>query len=382
MQAARSTPITMLFQAVPIYALGAITFLTQASNAIAGHKGTHRHSSGHQHRSRDLGTAGASQQLEERSAPLGYVNVPINELQMLQSEITVFQEWMNAWLEATNVLDTVTAVAQIRQEIQAFEGWMGVWLDSKLLQGAAPAPQALPAPVLLPTKASIPPIITTHAVAAAVLVSSKPNSSSASTKASSTITSKSTSRPASTTAKASTTATSSVKSTSSSAPVSSTVPGTFNAQSSKNVAVYFGQSGATGQVPLSQICQDPNVDIVNIAFLTTYFGPGGYPSVNFGAACGGNTPQMVAKGASGLLYCPTMANDITTCQGKGKKVLLSLGGSIATTTFSSDAQATSFATMLWNLFGAGTGQDPGLRPFGSVKVDGFDIGKVIHVRSL
>ena len=88
---------------------------------------------------------------------------------------------------------------------------------------------------------------------------------------------------------------------------------------------------------------------------------------------------MNAVGATGLQSCPTLASDIKTCQSMGKKVLLSLGGALATTAFSGgDDQASEFATTLWNLFGAGTGVDAGLRPFGDVKIDGFDIDNEDH----
>jgi len=147
----------------------------------------------------------------------------------------------------------------------------------------------------------------------------------------------------------------------------------FNADASDNVAVYFGQSDATGRTNLTRMCQDSNVDIVVLAFLVKFFGPGGYPSINFGAACGGQNPEMRAH-ASGLLDCGVLASQIATCQSLGKKVLLSLGGYVSTTSFQNDTQATKFAETLWDLFGAGTDLDPGLRPFGKVKIDGFDIG--------
>lgn len=69
-----------------------------------------------------------------------------------------------------------------------------------------------------------------------------------------------------------------------------------------------------------------------------------------------------------------MAQDIKTCQGLGKKVLLSLGGAVGSTAFSSTSQAQSFATKLWDLFGAGTGESSEMKPFGDVTVDGFDLG--------
>ncbi|KAI9880790.1 MAG: hypothetical protein M1830_000226 [Pleopsidium flavum] len=151
----------------------------------------------------------------------------------------------------------------------------------------------------------------------------------------------------------------------------------FNATASDNVAVYFGQSGATGMTNLTKMCLDPNVDIVILAFLVTFFGPGGYPSINFGAACAGQTPQMQAQ-ASGLLDCGALASQIARCQSLGKKLFLSLGGYVSTTSFQNDMQATKFAETLWNLFGAGTDLDPGLRPFGKVKIDGFDIDNENH----
>lgn len=126
------------------------------------------------------------------------------------------------------------------------------------------------------------------------------------------------------------------------------------------------------------------MDIVILAFLTTFFGPGGYPTVNFGAACKDEaTSAAKERNATGLLSCQDLARDITTCQAAGKKVMLSLGGAKSTTAFSSDVQATDFATTIWNLFGAGT-SDQDLRPFGLVKVDGFDIGKTFscHKRRL
>ena len=98
-------------------------------------------------------------------------------------------------------------------------------------------------------------------------------------------------------------------------------------------------------------------------------------TMDFGPACGGQSSQMQAKGATGMLACGQMAEDIATCQSAGKKVLLSLGGATAQTAFTDDNQAATFASTLWDLFGAGTGLDAGLRPFGKTTIDGFDVGK-------
>lgn len=153
---------------------------------------------------------------------------------------------------------------------------------------------------------------------------------------------------------------------------------TFNAQSSGNVAVYYGQSPATEKYTLEQMCQDDNVDIVVLAFLTTFYGPAGQPVINFGPATGG-TPTLGAQkiNATGLPDCPFLSKNITTCQSLGKKVLLSLGGASGVTNFTSDAQARKFATNLWNLFGGGM-TDSDMRPFGKVVIDGFDIDNEDH----
>ena len=63
-----------------------------------------------------------------------------------------------------------------------------------------------------------------------------------------------------------------------------------------------------------------------------------------------------------------MAQDIKTCQSKGKLVTLSLGGGTGQVGFSSDSQAQTFATQVWNMF---LGGKSSTRPFGSVVLDGF-----------
>lgn len=155
---------------------------------------------------------------------------------------------------------------------------------------------------------------------------------------------------------------------------------TFNAKANTNQAVYYGQTPQTANVTLDTICEDPSVDIVVLAFLNEYFGPGGYPVLNLGAACGSDaTTEAQAKGATGILNCFEIAGNITQCQNKGKKVMLSLGGADGTTVFASERQAVAFATTVWNLFGGGTSEVG--RPFGNVKIDGFDIGMCIQPSS-
>jgi hypothetical protein len=153
-----------------------------------------------------------------------------------------------------------------------------------------------------------------------------------------------------------------------------TVTYQFNAMSQSNVAVYFGQTAVTGGTTLEAQCADPNIDIVILAFVIEQLDGGLYPQLNFGAACGGQTPAMVAT-APGLVFCPELASNITACQnGWGKKVMLSIGGDSSSIQFANDQAAETFATVLWNLFGPPGNVDSELRPFGAVEVDGFDIG--------
>ena len=44
--------------------------------------------------------------------------------------------------------------------------------------------------------------------------------------------------------------------------------------------VYYAQTPATQQVPLTTICQDGSIDIVVLAFVTDFFSAGGYPTVS------------------------------------------------------------------------------------------------------
>lgn len=288
----------MFYASSSVLALGAISLL-----ASAGHAGAYR-AEPPNHNSR-------------RQAPAGFVEVPLAELQMLQSEYTTFHGWIEAYLSSANATDPQTA--QLTQDVQAYDEWISIFLG-KYANG--PNPSAAAATVA-------PPATATAAAPYAIMVNGSTNSS-------------------------------------------------FNAQSSSNVAVYYGQSPATEMYTLEQMCQDDNVDIVVLAFLTTFFGPAGQPVINFGPATGG-TPTLGAQkiNATGLLDSPFLAKNITSCQSRGKKVLLSLGGATGVTNFTSDAQATQFANNLWNLFGGGM-TDSDMRPFGKVKIDGFDVDNEDH----
>ncbi|CCD26758.1 chitinase NDAI_0I01890 [Naumovozyma dairenensis CBS 421] len=127
----------------------------------------------------------------------------------------------------------------------------------------------------------------------------------------------------------------------------------------KNIAVYWGQNSAGTQESLATYCQSSDADIFILSFLYEF------PNTNldFSNACSEHSTD-------GILHCSQIAQDITTCQSLGKKVLLSLGGATGTYGFSSIAEATAYAETLWNLFGEGSTTE--IRPFDFAVVDGFD----------
>ncbi|KAK4151439.1 glycoside hydrolase superfamily [Chaetomidium leptoderma] len=158
------------------------------------------------------------------------------------------------------------------------------------------------------------------------------------------------------------------------APVASV----FNPRSPGNVAVHFGHPGTEVKTSLAETCADPSVDIIILGFLTdvTYGRRSIYPRLQL-SPCLPNTPTtQMRRLAPGLSFYPTLETDILRCQTKhGKKILLSIGGEGNTLPLASDEDAITFANHLWALFGPAGRIDPGLRPFGSVVLDGFDLNK-------
>ncbi|KAH0340245.1 glycoside hydrolase, partial [Aureobasidium melanogenum] len=146
----------------------------------------------------------------------------------------------------------------------------------------------------------------------------------------------------------------------------------FETSRQNNVAVYYGQTPNTKTGDLMELCQSSNVDIVVLAFVTSFFTNEGFPSANFGPACQGSTAAQQLH-APGLQNCTDLAPEIVSCQQLGKPVLVSLGGYYSNVTFTSDNEAIQLAQNLWDLFGAGNGLDASLRPFGSIVIDGFDL---------
>ncbi|KAG1042898.1 hypothetical protein G6F43_011788 [Rhizopus delemar] len=134
-----------------------------------------------------------------------------------------------------------------------------------------------------------------------------------------------------------------------------------------NVMYYWGQNsagGATTQGTLSSYCQSGKADIILLSFLHI-FNLGGLPQISLSNAC-----ENTFFPNSQLLSCPAIGSDIKTCQAKGVKILLSLGGATGAYGFTSDAEGQQFAETLWDLFGRGSSET---RPFGDAIIDGIDL---------
>jgi len=145
---------------------------------------------------------------------------------------------------------------------------------------------------------------------------------------------------------------------------------------SDNLAVYYGQNsyGATHsdtagwQKDLATYCQDDAINAIPLAFLNVYFSTGGMPEINMANTCSSSSNAPFP--GTNLANCQFMATGIKACQARGKIVTISLGGAGGGGTFTSDAQAQTFADTVWNLF---LGGSSATRPFGDAVLDGIDL---------
>ncbi|KAL5100137.1 hypothetical protein RYX36_004464 [Vicia faba] len=122
-----------------------------------------------------------------------------------------------------------------------------------------------------------------------------------------------------------------------------------------SIAIYWGQNGNEGT--LAQTCATGNYEFVILAFLPS-FGNGQKPMINLAGHC---DPYSNA--------CTKLTPDIKSCQAKGIKVLLSIGGGAGSYSLASSQDAKQVATYLWNNFLGG--QSPS-RPLGPAVLDGID----------
>ena len=190
-----------------------------------------------------------------RRTDAGSVEISQAQLNLLQTETTAFISWMGA-STSSSMANSDAVKSQIKTQFQAYQGWITAWLATASPDGAAAsAAPSSPAP------------------SASAVTPDSPAPSPASTPPSS--------APAAPSVAPSVTP--SVPIAHSSAPAAPASSGSFNAKAKDNVAVYYGQSPATSQVKLSQLCADPSVNIVILAFLSEFFTAGGMPTMDFGS---------------------------------------------------------------------------------------------------
>ncbi|CAN1149015.1 Acidic endochitinase [Linum perenne] len=121
------------------------------------------------------------------------------------------------------------------------------------------------------------------------------------------------------------------------------------------ISIYWGQNEQEGT--LAETCATGNYHYVNIAFLSA-FGNGQKPQINLAGHC-----DPTNKGCAGL------TSDINSCQAKGVKVLLSIGGGTGGYNLASTQDARQVSTYLWDNFLGGQSSN---RPFGPAVFDGID----------
>lgn len=131
--------------------------------------------------------------------------------------------------------------------------------------------------------------------------------------------------------------------------------------------VYWGQNGG-GTIEnndLSTYCSSTaGIDILVLAFLYEYGNGNTVASGTIGQSC------SIAQGGVAS-NCDSLASAITTCQSKGIKIILSLGGAAGAYSLSSQAEAETIGQNLWDAYGKG-GKGSAPRPFGDVFVNGWD----------
>jgi len=146
-----------------------------------------------------------------------------------------------------------------------------------------------------------------------------------------------------------------------------------------DMVIYWGQNSiatfttdpAKQEKPLRTYCQDSTYDIIVVGFVYLFPTVGGsaFPGMNFANHC----EEPFNQNDPFVLNCTgNVAPDIQYCQAQGKKIFLSFGGGVGQYGFSSDAQAVTFATTVWNMFLGGSASGVP-RPFGNAIFDGIDL---------
>ncbi|XP_023757555.1 hevamine-A [Lactuca sativa] len=121
------------------------------------------------------------------------------------------------------------------------------------------------------------------------------------------------------------------------------------------ISIYWGQNGNEGT--LADTCSTGNYEYVNVAFLSS-FGKGRIPVLNLAGHC-----DPSSNG------CTKLSSDIKSCQSKGVKIILSIGGASGSYSLASSTDARQVATYIWNNF---LGGKSSTRPLGDAVLDGVD----------
>uniref|UniRef100_A0ACD5VX38 Uncharacterized protein n=1 Tax=Avena sativa TaxID=4498 RepID=A0ACD5VX38_AVESA len=122
-----------------------------------------------------------------------------------------------------------------------------------------------------------------------------------------------------------------------------------------SIAIYWGQNG--NEDSLAETCATGNFKFVNVAFLYT-FGMGQTPLLNLAGHC-----DPASNG------CTFLAAQVKSCQSRGVKVLLSIGGGVGSYGLSSVADAKNVSRYLWDNYLGGKSTS---RPLGDAVLDGVD----------
>ncbi|KAL7920239.1 glycoside hydrolase family 18 protein [Trichoderma austrokoningii] len=130
--------------------------------------------------------------------------------------------------------------------------------------------------------------------------------------------------------------------------------------------VYWGQNGG-GTIEnndLSAYCTaTSDIDVIVLSSLWQWSNGATAMGGSFGQSCGvtsSGEPQN----------CDALTAAITKCKAVGVKIILSIGGAAAFSSFASADEASAAGQYVWNAYGGGSGVT---RPFGNNIVDGYDL---------
>jgi hypothetical protein len=141
------------------------------------------------------------------------------------------------------------------------------------------------------------------------------------------------------------------------------------------VQVYVGRYPGIARTitDLNSLCASPNIDIITLAGVTTYFAEGAprpLPIADFDGLC--NYTLFLLP--SGTDDCAALSTALRECQTiHGKKLFLAIEAGTDTTTLRSAREAATFASVLWDTFGAGRSTASGARKYGGPRTNALGI---------